>query len=253
MPPGVATLQLSEMTWQAVRELPPERTVALLPVGATEAHGPHLPLNTDVLISTAMARRAAERLAEQQVQAVLLPPVAYSVAEWGGAFAGTLSISPEIATAWLIDVARAVRRHGFRCLALANAHLEPAHIGTLKAAVGALAGEEGCPVVFPDVTRRRLAERLSDEFRSGACHAGRYEGSVVLAERPELVDEAARASLSPNPSSLLDAIRAGAQDFVAAGGPQAYFGDPAAATAQEGRQTIDSLGAILEEAVLEAL
>ena len=241
------------MTWEAVRSLPPSATVALLPVGATEAHGPHLPLNTDVLISTAMSRSAALRLEAGGVKSVLLPPMAYSVAEFGGGFAGTLSISEDTATAWLIDVGRAVRRHGFRCLALANAHLEPAHIGTLRAAATALGDEQGCPVVFPDITRRRLAERLSDEFVSGTCHAGQYEGSVVMAERPDLVDEARRAELQPNPASLVDAIRQGKTDFVAAGGPQAYFGDPAAATAEEGRETIEILGRILEEAVLEAL
>lgn len=249
MPP----LYLAEMTWEAVEALPPAETVALLPVGATEAHGPHLPLNTDVIISTAMARRAAERLKARGLTAVLLPAVAYSVTDFAGAFAGTLSISADTATAWLIDVGRAVRRHGFRCLALANAHLEPAHVGTLRAAVAALGAEEGAPVVFPDVTRRRLADRLTDEFRSGACHAGQYEGSVVLAERPELVDETLMRTLSANPASLVDAIRQGLADFESAGGPRAYFGDPAAATAEEGAATIDTLGEMLEQAVMEVL
>ena len=106
-------------------------------------------------------------------------------------------------------------------------------------------------LVFPDVTRRPWAHRLTAEFLSGACHAGRYEGSVVLAERPELVDSEVAASLPANPMSLSDAIRAGKTSFEEAGGSRAYFGDPAAATADEGEATVRTLGAILCEAVLE--
>jgi creatinine amidohydrolase len=94
---------------------------------------------------------------------------------------------------------------------------------------------------------------LTEEFQSGACHAGRYEGSVVMAARPEWVREDVRRSLPPNPSSLSTAIRAGAHTFVDAGGPRAYFGWPAEATAEEGRASVRILGDILAEAALAAL
>jgi creatinine amidohydrolase len=104
-------------------------------------------------------------------------------------------------------------------------------------------------VAFPNLTLKPWAARLSEEFRSGACHAGQFETSIVLAERPELVREAIRATLPPNPASLSRAIRDGKQSFEEAGGSRAYFGYPSQATAEEGRATIDTLGAILEEAV----
>jgi creatinine amidohydrolase len=72
----------------------------------------------------------------------------------------------------------------------------------------------------------------------------------VLSEQPERVREDVRRSLAPNPASLSEAIKAGKRTFAEAGGARAYFGDPAAATAEEGRRTIDVLGEILEEAVL---
>ncbi|HQR17359.1 MAG TPA: creatininase family protein, partial [Gemmatimonadales bacterium] len=90
------------------------------------------------------------------------------------------------------------------------------------------------------------------EFQTGACHAGRFETSIVLAERPELV-RAAQKQLPPNPRSLSEAIRAGRGTFAEAGGPRAYFGYPADATAEEGRALVDALGAILEEAALPLL
>jgi creatinine amidohydrolase len=107
-------------------------------------------------------------------------------------------------------------------------------------------------VAFPDLTRKPWALRLGEEFRSGACHAGRFETSIVLAARPELVRDT-RRSLPANPVSLSDAIRAGIGNFHDAGGPRAYFGEPAQASVKEGRELIDALGAILEEAALPLL
>jgi creatinine amidohydrolase len=245
----MCALVLSEMTWEEVRDLDRGRTVALLPVGAVEAHGPHLPIGTDVIIAEAMARAAASRLAPQGLGAIVLPSIAYTPAPFGAAFPGTLSITRETLTALILDLARELTRHGFAALAIANAHLDPAHREALAHAVARGGEERLLPVAFPDVTRRPWAPRLSDEFRSGACHAGRYEGSVVMAERPTLVRERIQRALPPNPPSLADAIRAGAHTFEEAGGPRAYFGSPAEATADEGRATIDTLGEILAESV----
>ena len=137
-------------------------------------------------------------------------------------------------------------------LAIANAHLDPAHLQSLHAAVAACE-EEGQPtVVFPDLTRKPWALRLTEEFRSGACHAGRFETSVVLAVSPELVRENLRRGLAPNPASLSDAIREGKTTFEEAGGPDAYFGWPADASVAEGEATVETLGTILEEAVMAA-
>jgi creatinine amidohydrolase len=250
---AVRVLRLGDLSWEEFRDLPKERLVAVLPVGATEAHGPHLPLATDVIIADAMARSGAERLANQGIRCVLMPPLAYTRADYAAGFAGTISIAPETVTLMLVDIARALSRHGVRWLAIANAHLEPAHIATLHAAAERIRDEALLSVVFPDVTRKPWALRLGDEFKSGACHAGRYEGSIVMFERPELVRDELRRELSPNPISLSRAIRAGKQSFEEAGGERAYFGDPAAATADEGQASVEALGKILAEAVSEQL
>ncbi|HET9983409.1 MAG TPA: creatininase family protein [Longimicrobiales bacterium] len=241
------------MTWKEVRDLERARAVAILPVGAIEAHGPHLPLATDVVIAEAMARAGAERLAAGGADAVLLPPLCYTAAPFAAAFPGTLSVSPETVTALVLDVARALTAQGWRALALANAHFDPTHVNALRAAVSEASAAGLLPVVFPDITRRRLAERLTEEFRSGACHAGQYETSIVLATAPTLVREEMRGTLPPVAASLTDAIRVGVRTFEAAGGDRAYFGAPAAASAEEGTRTIDVLGALLEEAVPSVL
>lgn len=244
--------QLAEMTWEEARDLSRARPVAVLPVGAVEAHGPHLPLATDGLIAEAMARAGAARLAAHGVPVVVLPGFPYTAASFAAGFPGTISVSPEAVTFLVADIGRSLGRQGYRALALANAHLDPGHLASLHAAVEV--GEEaGIPIVFPDLTRRPWGGRLSEEFRSGACHAGRFEGSIVLAERPGWVRDEVRAGLPAIPRSLAAAIGEGKRTFEEAGGPRAYFGDPAAATAEEGRETIAELGSILADAVIEAL
>lgn len=246
--------EMRSLTWEEIRDLDLSGSLAVLPVGALEAHGPHLPLDADVTIAEAMAREGARRLADAGRTVLLLPPVVYAPAPFAEEFPGTLSIRPETLAGLVGDIAASLGRMGSRALVLANAHLDPAHVGVLREVAAAGGTEEGrVPIIFPDVTRRRWAERLTEEFRSGACHAGRYETSILLAEAPEQVREDLMKGLEPVPHSLSEAIREGKRTFREVGGLRAYFGDPAAATAEEGLRTIGILGEILAEAVEEAL
>ena len=243
------------MNWQDLsftaldRALAQGPVVAILPLGAVEAHGPHLPVGTDIWIAEAMAREGAERLGKEGFFAVVLPALAYAPAPFADAHAGTLSIRPETLAALVGDIGSAVAARGVGVLALANAHFDPAQVGALRSAVEQLQRSGCIRVAFPDLTRRRLAERLGEEFRSGACHAGRYESSILLAERPELVDDPVRRSLPHFPVSLVEAAQKGQETFVDAGLDLAYCGDPASASAAEGRALVAELGAILAEAV----
>jgi creatinine amidohydrolase len=246
-------LELAQLTWQDVHNLDRAQTIAVLPVGAVEAHGPHLPLETDVVIAAAMARAGAKKLAARGYATVILPPFPYTAAGFGAAFPGTISIATVTVTALIVDIARSLSQQSFRLLAIANAHLDPEHLTALNDAVKLGRADRLLPIVFPDLTQRPWGSRLGDEFKSGACHAGQFESSIVLAAKPALVREDARQALAANPRSLAQAIKGGKRTFAEAGGPQAYFGDPAAASAAEGRRTIDVLGAILEEAVLAEL
>ena len=237
------------MTWEEARAVAGPRSAAILPVGAIEAHGPHLPLETDVIIARAMARAGADRLARRGWDVVVLPALPFTTARFAESFAGTLSLRPTTATAVIVDLAAGLARHGFALLGLANAHLDPGHLASLEAAAGQIRRDLGMRVAFPNLTLKPWGTRLSEEFRSGACHAGQFETSIVMAECPELVRDEIRTALPPNPASLSRAIRDGKQSFEEAGGSRAYFGDPSQASVAEGRATIEALGAILDEAV----
>jgi creatinine amidohydrolase len=229
------------------------KVIAILPCGATEAHGKHLPLNTDVIISDGMAGYTLPALEDKGITALVLPTLAYAPAEYAAAFAGTVSISTQAAGAVIYDIAKALKTQGFACLAIANSHFDPANVSMLRDTTTRIEAELKLPVAFPDFTRRKLAQTLTDEFKSGACHAGQFETSLVMASRPELVDEAERVASADNPASLTEAFAKGAKTFEQAGGPQAYFGFPRAATPAEGVKTYEALAAALVEAITSKL
>jgi len=236
----------AELPWPEAERAYGGRFVALLPVGSTEAHGPHLPLATDVILAEGMAEAAAALLRARGVGVLLLPSLAYGVTECASEFFGTISISAATVKALVVEIATSLQARDYAKLNLVNAHLEPAHRHALRAAAEA-ASAAGLPTLLPDLVRRVYAARLGAEFQSGACHAGDFEGSLLLALRPDLVREGARVTLPENPVSLAAALAAGKQRFVAAGGPQAYFGAPAAASAESGRALLRELAVIVAD------
>lgn len=222
--------------------------VALVPVGSTEPHGPHLPLATDVVISKAACDRAVAALADAGVIALIAPAIPYGVTECAAGFAGAVSVPAEVLTAYLGAVADGLLAQGLRHVCLVNNHLEPAHDG----AVRAVAAERPRVSVACPLTRR-WARTLSAEFKRGECHAGEYETAIVLAAAPELVDEAARAELPAVAISLAERLAAGVGTFAAMGLDRAYAGDPARATAVHGEEQLTRLAEMIRVEVLDAL
>jgi len=228
-------MDLARLTYEQV----PGGAVALLPVGSTEAHGPHLPLDTDVLLAVEAAHRVAQRLG---APAVVLPALPYGVTDFAGEFPGSLGIRPETLEVLARDLIEAALLR-YRAVAVVNLHFDPGHMDALTRAV------DGLPrVAFPDFRRRRFAERLGAEFLSGACHAGSFETSLVLAH------DAARVHPPFPPAhgvSLSDAIRRGVRTFGEAGMDRAYCGDPQAASAEQGDRLYDAIASILIDAIRE--
>ena len=246
-------IEFQDLTWKEAREALQQGVVAILPVGSTEAHGPHLPLATDVIISEEMSLRAAEKLKEQGIETLVLPAISYSVTDFSSDFSGTISIKKETATALIHDICISLYAQGARLVAIANSHLEPEHVASISEAIEKVKQETGRAVAFPDKRRRRWAEKLTEEFRRGDCHAGSYETSLVMAARPELVREDTRQSLEPVPISIADKIKLGARNFKEAGGSEAYFGDPRAASREEGDAMYQALSDMIVTAITEAL
>ncbi len=245
-------MEFADLRWTDVERLHDggRTPVLLLPLGAVEPHGPHAPLSTDLLISLEVCRRTAERLRDDpEVRVLVLPPLPYGVTQAAADFPGAVGISEETLFRFLVEVCTDLIRQNLRHLVVVNNHFEPGQVRTVHRALDAVEAQTGVVVGFLDMTRRERAQRLGEEFRSGACHAGRYETSLVLAQRPDLVNMEVARTLPPVPLSLVEAIGRGAHRFREMGLEHAYCGWPAEATQEEGEATFGVLTEMLVETI----
>jgi creatinine amidohydrolase len=247
--PAGVVLHLADLTTEEIAAIVAKPPCAvLLPVGSVEPHGPHLPLGTDSLLSEESSRRAARALRAQGVLAFLAPSVPYGVTEFAAGFAGAIGVAAEVLTPFLAAIAARFVADGWSHVCLVNNHLEPAHDAAVRAAITGLpAGRASvaCPLT------KRWGRTLSDEFKRGNCHAGRYETSLVLAAGGQAQSE--RAGLPALDVSLSDGIRAGKATFRAMGMDRAYTGAPADATPEEGELLYARLTEMIVTEVLESL
>ncbi|MDB4966075.1 MAG: Creatininase [Myxococcales bacterium] len=244
--------RLGELTWRDADAVRAREPIVLLPVGSTEAHGPHLPLATDTILSEELSLRAAAALDADGYETLIAPALGYAITDYAAEFAGTISLSAETATAMVTDVCASLHAQRFARVCLVNSHLEPAHVASLKDACARAQARSGVAVLFPDQLEKRWARTLTDEYKRGACHAGSYETSLVLAARPELVRDEVRKTLAPHQIDLARAMREGKRTFLEAGASAAYFGDPAAASVEEGNDIYARLVAMIVETVRAA-
>lgn len=239
-----------ELPWPEVKKLAEANAIALLPVGSTEAHGPHLPLCVDVIIAEEVARRVAKRLRARGERALIFPAISYSLTDFANGFAGTVSVSGPTNEAYLTEVLAGIAKHGFHRIGVLNHHVEPDHFRVVHAAAKAASQRTGAGIVVPDHRKKPISPRLGEEFTSGGSHAGLYETSLVMAAARQLVNEGARLGAPDLNVNLPAVIKAGAKTFEEAGGPDAYFGSPRSASVEEGERLYEILAEISEAAVL---
>lgn len=176
----------AHMTSPQIAALDKQEGVVILPIGAIEQHGPHLPLITDTMIAThALDATLAQLPAD--VKAWALPPQSYGKSNEHINFAGTVTLSAETLTSILRDIAASIARAGFRRLAFLNAH--GGNIGLLNTVARDIRVETGLMtfcihgIQYGDPPPVDISAK---EWRYG-LHGGETETSLILAMAPELV------------------------------------------------------------------
>lgn len=174
--------EMSEMTSPEFREAAKTIKLALIPVGATEQHGPHLALATDYAVAHRLSQRLAERL---HPRAVVVPPIPFGFSHHHNGFAGTITLSPETFTAICMDVARSLKQNGIRHLLFVNGH--NGNNSVLNVIAGKIHYElelrTAISFYFTQAADRVKAHSRTQ--RNG--HACEIETSVVLYLAPQLV------------------------------------------------------------------
>ncbi|MGI5224592.1 mycofactocin biosynthesis peptidyl-dipeptidase MftE [Actinoallomurus sp. CA-142502] len=212
---------LADAVWPSV----PSGALVLVPVGSTEQHGPHLPLSTDTVIARAVAERSAGALpATPAGPPLVAPAIAYGASGEHADFPGTVSIGHDALRAVLVETVRSLALWAGRVV-LVNGH--GGNTAALDAAVGRLRAEghdvawTGCGVPYGD------------------AHAGLTETSVMLHLAPDLVvrPNAVAGDTRPLAELMPDLVAHG----VRAVSPSGVLGDPAGASAEQGRQIVRAM------------
>ncbi|MEO8687308.1 MAG: creatininase family protein [Solirubrobacteraceae bacterium] len=174
---------LEELSWPGVAELVAGgETLCLLPVGATEQHGRHLPLSTDSEIATAICRAASERTGVPVLPTLTIASSHAHTTKWPG----TLSYPPRMVIEMIVELSRWIVAAGFRKLLIVNAH--GGNIGPLRVAVDEIrmSGELQVGAISWFELSPAIAELT---FIDGEdIHASAAETSLMLHLRPNLVD-----------------------------------------------------------------
>lgn len=175
---------------------------AVLPVGAVEWHGPHLPFGTDVILAAEFARRLTGDFV-----AALFPPVAYSACPGKtSGHAGTIAIRPEIALAYLCDVLEGIVDAGFERVLVLNGH--DANMSMARAAMEWVSGRRRASFLLVNWFQLLTPAETAHVFvgHNGRGHGGPFESSAVWSFAPDSVDVAGVEDLPPRPA--LDTDRA---------------------------------------------
>jgi creatinine amidohydrolase len=125
--------RLERMTYPQVELLASRTELALLPVAPVEAHGPHLPLGTDLIAARELCERGAKRLAAQGVECLVAPLLSYCLAEVASPFPGTISVRAGVVSALVADICQSLARSGFRKILMISGHGEEKNLEALRA------------------------------------------------------------------------------------------------------------------------
>jgi creatinine amidohydrolase len=174
-----------EMTSEDVADADPASWIAVLPLAATEQHGPHLPVGTDAFIAQAYVTRAQAMLPDA-LKATFLPLQAIGTSHEHRAFAGTVTLDPATLLRVLAEAGESVHRAGLRKLVIANSH--GGNVAALDMAVLDLRARLGMLAVACSFARLGYPDGLfaPAEIAHG-IHGGDIETSIMLAARPDLV------------------------------------------------------------------
>ncbi|QDT39137.1 creatininase family protein [Stratiformator vulcanicus] len=231
---------LAEMTNRELEQFLEKSQTVIIPVGATEQHGPHSPIGTDVIIPQEIARRVAG-----EIEAVIAPSLAYTLSYPHRGFAAEFSVSIETFMAVIKDLTLSFAQSGFRKIVFLNGHFDNTYPIAYACAQAAEAGLPEGTIAFPINYWDGLTAEERDKYLTldKGLHAGMTEVSAILAIDPELVDMEQANTEFPNfPETITESPAIHAAFFFTSPGSvyritkTGTWGDATKATAEQGEE-----------------
>lgn len=244
---------LPYLTWTDIDALEDkENTVIVLPVGAIEQHGPHLPCSVDATVAAGVVGKALELLPDN-IPAYALPTISYGKSDEHLHFPGTVTLTGEVLLHTIQEIGESIYRAGFRKFLMVNAH--GGQPQPLEMAARELRLRHGD---FMIIARGAWSVPHDSSFQSEqenqlAMHAGHGETAIMMALAPETVhmDRAEANYPEPFPCPTLSNGRPAAAWVSLDFGPSGVIGDPRGATLEQGQQLLQQLGEQWAQAITE--
>lgn len=229
-----------------------ENIVIVLPVGAIEQHGPHLPCSVDATVAAGVAGKALSLL-PNSIPAYGIPPIIYGKSDEHIHFPGTITLNGETLLHMVQEIGESVYRAGFRKLLMVNAH--GGQPQPLEMAARELRLRHGDYMVIARSAWSVAHDSsfFSDKEKQLSMHAGHGETAIMMALDPDSVKmERAEASYPPPfPCPTLTTGRPAAAWASYDFGPTGVIGDPTMATLEQGQQLLAQLGEQWAQAITE--
>ena len=232
-----------------LREQARQDAIIILPVASLEQHGPHLPVEVDSLLGETVAARTAVKLLAKGHPTLVLPVLWTGLSEHHMSFGGTVTLDNATFSALIEGVVRSVLRHGFRRIALLNAH--GGNENALRTIIDDLAPKLGVPLVqFTYWYAAAVAIAKILQTQGGLQHACEAETSMMMAVRPDLVavDRIPQAKANTTPD-VADIVGGGVYMWRNIGSRSAsgVIGNPEAATPEKGEALFEAISATLAD------
>jgi len=230
-------MYLAHRTWPELGDYVAEESVAVVPLGSTEQHGPHLPLATDYLIAEALAREATDRTGF-----LCTPPVRIAVSEHHRQFHGTMWVEPEVFRDYVESFSRNLAYHGIDRIVYVNAH--GGNTQHLRE-VGRRLRRDETAYAIEWMWNESIPELVSDLFEHNGPHGGPKETAMVMHIAEELVRTDALDSARDGGTVDLteaDMRRFGSRTFYDSpdNSENGVFGDQTDATPEKGERLFEA-------------
>lgn len=243
-----------EIEWRRLRadqlrEMARADAMVILPLGAIEQHGPHLPVEVDSRLGEEVALRTARVMADRGQKVLVLPMFWPGVSEHHMSFGGTITLGFATYHAVIEDICRSVLRHGFRRIVLLNGH--GGNENGLRVITDELTPKLGVPIVeftYWYAAAEAIAGIL--ETQKGLLHACEAETAMMMAVRPELVAEDRIGMAKVNyTGDVEDVVGGGVYRWRAIGARSSsgVIGNPDAASPAKGARLFDAISTTLAD------
>ncbi|MGE5654873.1 MAG: creatininase family protein [Bacillota bacterium] len=250
-------IHLERLKWPDVEAYLKQNDTVILPVGATEQHGLHLPLGTDSLVAIELADQLGAK-----TNTLVAPPIWYGWSPHHLAYPGTISLRPETLTELIVDCSRSLIHHGFKKILIINGH-RMANLPPIQIAATRVRNQTGALMVIADpfYVGELAGRQIRTSEPGGVGHADELETSHMLHLLPELCDMSKAVKNMPaakkyhvaDPYVECDRVTAPSNiaSYRARTAPSGVSGDPTVSSAEKGRLynelVLDNLYEVIED------